>query len=361
MKHTARNNVYTRLTDSLDVNLDTASKLALIWLGLLAMVIAAKLGQFVLAPLSLAIIVGLMLVPLSNKVEALGVPSGISAFMMLLLLICILGVALTVLALPLSTWADRIPIIWHKLNILVTSWQDSLMAVGSLREILQEFAISEENLKLELGDAETVKNAAYLAPAFLGQFVFFLISVYFFIATRRSIHKAFFFACLDGPKRLKLSRVLRDIESNVARYLFQITCVNIIMGVVVAGTMWFLGLPSPILWGALAAILNYLIYIGPMIMILILLLVGLSIGGTAGTIFLPAILFLIINIIEANVVTPHFIGKNMVLNPFIIFLSLAFWIWLWGPVGGFIAVPLLLALYTIFKHFYADGYKRKAR
>ena len=111
--------------------------------------------------------------------------------------------------------------------------------------------------------------------------------------------------------------------------------------------MWFLGVPSPLLWGVLAALLNYVVYLGPAFMTAILFLVGLSLGGTLLEIATPAIVFLTLNLIEANLVTPNIIGRRMTLNPFIVFLSLAFWLWIWGPVGGFIAVPALLILHAL--------------
>ncbi|MDF2983594.1 MAG: family transporter, partial [Devosia sp.] len=133
-------------------------------------------------------------------------------------------------------------------------------------------------------------------------------------------------------------------------YLLTISSVNLGVGAVVTLMTWAVGLPSPLRWGAMAAVLNYIPFIGQAFMALVLFLVGL---GTSGELFgglLPMALYFGINFIEGNFVTPNLLGRTMTINPFMIFLSLTFWIWAWGPVGGLIAVPSLLVLYSIVTH-----------
>jgi predicted PurR-regulated permease PerM len=136
----------------------------------------------------------------------------------------------------------------------------------------------------------------------------------------------------------------------VSKYLLTITMVNIGVGVVVALLMWAIGMPSPILWGALAAVLNYIPFVGQGFMALILFLVGLSTGGELAAAMLPVGLYWCVNLVEGNFVTPNLLGRTMTINPFMIFLSLTFWLWAWGPVGGLIAVPSLLILYSVVTH-----------
>jgi predicted PurR-regulated permease PerM len=136
------------------------------------------------------------------------------------------------------------------------------------------------------------------------------------------------------------------VEEKVSRYLLTISMVNIAVGVVVGTLMAIIGMPSPVLWGALAAVLNYIPFVGQAVMALILFLVGLGTqSGLEGAI-LPVGLYWLVNFFEGNFVTPNLLGRTMMMNPFLIFLSLAFWIWAWGPVGGLVAVPSLLILYS---------------
>lgn len=111
--------------------------------------------------------------------------------------------------------------------------------------------------------------------------------------------------------------------------------------------MWALGVPSPPLWGMLAGLLNYVIYVGPAVMVVLMTCVGLAIGDTPLAIATPPLVYLALNLTEAQFITPTVLGRTMTLNPFVVFLAIAFWIWLWGPVGGFVAVPILLVVATM--------------
>ncbi len=114
--------------------------------------------------------------------------------------------------------------------------------------------------------------------------------------------------------------------------------------------MWLIGVPSPLLWGMMAGALNYIIYIGPFAMFLILLAVGLASFTAPAAILAPAMAYLLLNLTEAQFVTPMTLGKRLTLNPFVVFLALAFWLWIWGPVGGFVAVPALLVVYAVVRN-----------
>jgi predicted PurR-regulated permease PerM len=225
-----------------------------------------------------------------------------------------------------------------------------MIAISKYQEILSELQLTEENMKVDLGDADTVKEAASKAPALLGQFLIFITSLYFFVATRDEFRASVLKLCFSRALRLRMARIFLDIELKVSRYLVQITLINIGLGVATTIAMWLIGVPSPVLWGVLAGLLNYVIYLGPALMAFILFMVGLSTGGTLFQVALPAMVFLGLNLTEAYFVTPQFLGRALTMNPFIVFLALAFWIWIWGPVGGFVAVPSLLITYTILTH-----------
>ena len=156
--------------------------------------------------------------------------------------------------------------------------------------------------------------------------------------------------CLDRRLRWRVAHIFRDTEDMVSRYLLSITLINIGEGLAVAGGMYLVGMPSPALWGALAAILNFVVFIGPTAMVAVLFLVGLAEFDTLGGSMLPVFVYLTINLVEAQVVTPIVVGRAMTLNPFVVVLALIFWIWLWGPLGGFIAIPAVLVVYAILRN-----------
>jgi predicted PurR-regulated permease PerM len=251
---------------------------------------------------------------------------------------------------PLSQWAERIPTIWSKLQVELQNWQEPLATIGNLQEQVQSVLGNDATVEVSVQDGSTVTGIAMMAPAFLAQVLVFLVSLYFFLATRENIRIATLSLCFSRRMRWRTAHVFRDVEQKVSKYLLTITMVNVGVGVVVTLLMWAIGMPSPILWGALAAVLNYVPFVGQAFMALILFLAGLGTGGGITAALLPVGLYWVVNGIEGNFVTPNLLGATMTVNPFLIFLSLTFWLWAWGPIGGLIAVPSLLIALSVITH-----------
>jgi predicted PurR-regulated permease PerM len=129
-----------------------------------------------------------------------------------------------------------------------------------------------------------------------------------------------------------------------------VTVINLCVGTAVSLAMWALGMPSPLLWGALAAVVNYVPYIGQAVMVVVLTSVGLGTQTELTHILLPVGCYLLISFTEGQIVTPQVLGRTMTLNPFLIFLSITLWLWAWGPVGGLVAVPSLLIIQSVLSH-----------
>ena len=136
----------------------------------------------------------------------------------------------------------------------------------------------------------------------------------------------------------------------MSRYLISISIINIAEGFAVGVGLFLIGIPSAPLWGALAALTNFVPFIGPAVMVVILFAIGLTEFDTLGGSLLPVFVFLAINMAEGQFVTPMVIGRTMTLNPLVVLLALVFWIWLWGPLGGFIAIPALLVAYAVVRN-----------
>jgi len=251
---------------------------------------------------------------------------------------------------PLSEWAQRIPVIWERLQAEVASWKEPLAAIGAIQEQVKGVLGGGATMEVTVQDGSTVTGIAMLAPAILAQIGIFLVSLYFYLATRENIRIATLSLCVSRRMRWRTAHVFRDVEQKVSKYLLTISMVNLGVGVVVTLVMWAIGMPSPILWGAMAAVLNYIPFVGQAFMALVLFLVGLGTTGELIGGLLPMALYFGVNFIEGNFVTPNLLGRTMTINPFMIFLSLTVWLWAWGPVGGLVAVPSLLVLYSMVTH-----------
>ncbi len=315
-------------------------------LGVFALGAILHFAGYILAPVTLAIVIGLMFGPIAARLERAGVPAALAAIGIVIAFLGLIAISIVAFAVPLSAWAERLPEIWMKLQAEIRDWKGLISAISQVRDQIREMIGSKAAMTVEVSDGSTVQSAAIVAPAIVGQIVIFLASMYFFLATRRRFRVALLSLCFSRRLRWRVAHVFRDMEDLVSRYLLSITLVNIGLGIAVSLAMWITGVPEPLLWGVMAGMLNYVIYVGPAVMVAVLLCVGLA-SFSGGAVFMPAAIYLIFNMLEAQVVTPHVIGRNLVLNPFLVFLSIVFWLWLWGPVGGFIAVPILLLLYAV--------------
>ena len=154
--------------------------------------------------------------------------------------------------------------------------------------------------------------------------------------------------------RLRYLKIVRDIEDNLASYLIVVTSVNAVLGAIVATAAWLLGLPNPAIFGMLAAIFNYIPYVGPAIMAIILFGVGLvTFSSLVHALVAPAF-FIALAALEGHFITPTIVGRRFTLNPLLVVLGLAFWSWLWGPIGAFFAVPISIVCLVIHDHLFAQ-------
>lgn len=327
-----------------------AARLSMVAGGLFVLLLCLYFGRILLAPLFLAIVIGLMFGPVADRIERFGIPPALSAAAIVLLFLVLIGSAIIGFAVPLSSWMDRLPQIWARLQTEIAKWQGAFAALENLQDTARSLLAEGENMVVTVDEGSTVGSAAILAPGIAAQIVTFLVSMYFFIATRDEIRGSILSLCYSRRLRWRMAHVFRDVEALISRYMLSITAINIGLGLVVTLALWAAGVPTPLLWGLLAALVNYVAYVGPAIMTVILLAVGLATGGGPGGILTPALLYLGLNFISDQFVTPGVIGRSMRLNPFFVFLSIAFWIWLWGPIGGFVAIPSMLIAITVLQH-----------
>jgi predicted PurR-regulated permease PerM len=304
----------------------------------------------VLLPTVAAVVVGLTLAPIVTFAGRHGVSPWLSALGLVLPLLVALGVAASLVAAPVTEWIGRAPEIGALIKQRLYVLDAPLSALHELQNVLMPSAGGK--VAVQEPEINMVKPViAFITPAAL-QLVTFFVALLFFLVNHANIRRQLAGLFSDRAAKLRVIRIVTDIRRNLASYLALMTGINICLGLVVAAGAWLLGLPNPLIFGALAAVLNYIPYIGPACMVVILLGVGLVSFLSLGHAMLAPACFVALTTIEGQIVSPTILGARLPLSPFGIFLSLVFWAWLWGPIGAFLAVPLAIIGRVIVKHVF---------
>lgn len=330
-----------------DRMLQITSRLALVFIGAVLAITVLKLAHTILVPLGLAVVVGLVFGPVADRLEERGLKPGISAGIIVLIFLALLAGSAALFAVPLAEWVARAPAIWERIQTELLNWRGQLEAISAVQEQIEGALGDSGALTVKVEDGSQVIDLALIAPALLGDALIFLASLYFYLATRDNIRISILSMIVSRRMRWRTAHVFDYIETKVSRFLLSVTLLNVLVGIAMTIVTFALGMPSPLLLGALAGVLNYIPYVGQAVMIAILLAVGFATQPDIGLIIVPVLIYGLINLVEGQFLFPTFVGKIMTLNPFLIFFSIIFWIWVWGPVGSLMAVPSLIILQAV--------------
>jgi predicted PurR-regulated permease PerM len=189
----------------------------------------------------------------------------------------------------------------------------------------------------------------FLSPTFT-EFLLFFATLLLFIASWKDLRRSLILTFGDRTSRLRTLRILNEIEEHLGGYLLTVTVINVAVGIATGIICALAGMPNPAGLGALAATLNYLPYIGPVVMFVVLVIVGLVTFTTVSAAMVAPLLFVALTFVEGHFLTPTIIGRRLALNALAVFLALGFWTWLWGPMGAFLASPLLIVAIILKEH-----------
>jgi len=327
-----------------------ATQIATLGIFLLLLGICLYLARPVLLPIVAAFVISLGLAPVVVQAERYRIPDWLSATLLVLLLLVVTASIVTLIVAPVSAWIARAPEVGAALKQKLYVLDAPLNALRQLQDALTSSD----------GNVVTVKESqlsmvtpvlAFLTPA-VTQVVVFFVSLLFFLAghmsTRRYLPRYF----RQRDTKLRVLRIINDIGTNLASYLATVTVINACLGLLVAFGAWLYGIPDPLLFGVLAAVLNYIPYVGPACVVIILFGVSLVTFPDLVRAMLPAASFVVLTTLEGQIISPAILGTRLPLSPLTIFISLVFWIWLWGPIGALLAVPLAIIGRVIVSHVF---------
>ena len=310
---------------------------------------ALMIAEDVAAPLLLAIVMGIVFAPTADRVDRLGLPRWISVFALMLVFFALLGTLAYLLEPYIWEVVESVPAIKWEIRSLLHDYQAFL---GGMEQV-SDGAAAETS---EAGNAETIGTAAplpsmtdalFLAPQILVQMMIFFGGVFFFLLTRDEVYRAIARKIGNEKATDILLQRFCNAELVVARYFLTISLINVGLGTALASGLTLLSMPGAVVWGLFACLMNFVLYLGPLVVASSLLLAGILVFDGAWS-FMPPVLFIMLNMIEAQFVTPALVGKNVAINPFVVFASLCFWLWMWGALGGIVAIPVTLVLVKLF-------------
>ena len=311
---------------------------------MLALLCTFYFAKAVLIPIALAMLLNLLLAPVVRGLRKyLRLPEGFGAALVLLALVAGVAGAAYGLSGPAANWLDQLP-------FALIEVRGKLEALWQPVAEMQEAAQKVENLaqgEPKDGQAQPVQGPSLTgmfpggAVSFVTGLVVMIALLFFLLASGDTLlRQAVSIAPRLSDKR-RVVEIARDTEDDISYYLLTISLINAGLGVAVGGAMYLLGMPNPILWGVMAAVFNFVPFLGAVVGIGIVGLVALLSFDQFWPILLPPLSYLVLTSLEAQFVTPALLARRLTLNPVAVFVALIVWTWLWGVAGALLAVPML--------------------
>ena len=330
----------------------TPVQIILVGLGTIAFLYFAR--PLVL-PVFLACVAGMALKPLIRWLSDYHVPPALAAGVVLCLLVVAVGIGFFQLGRPALTWMNEAPQHMTDLRQRVFTlfprlprFNQAAAAVNDLGATAEEK--KEEQTKsptVEVKDSRGSSSILNWTGTFLTGAGETLVLLYLLLASGDLFLQKLVHVMPTLRDKKRAVEISHEIQQNISTYLFSVTLINLGVGVGVSGGLYFMGVPNPAMWGVLAAVLNFVPYFGPVAGVIVLGTVGLLTFETLGKGLLPPAWYLLLHLLEANLITPVLLGRRFTLNPVVIFVSLIFWTWLWGVPGALLSVPILVSIKVV--------------
>ncbi|MFN2101081.1 AI-2E family transporter [Altererythrobacter sp. MF3-039] len=320
-------------------------------LGLfLALPFALSIGSVVFLPIVTALILTIILSPLADKLASWGLPNVLASLSALLFFLAILLLALALILQPAMTLIDEVPAMVDQFSAHFFKLRDSFVWVAEINEKLTQLMGSSDSREVVLASPNFLQELAIATPSVLLEVLLTFLMAFFMIEGRVRMRRHLLLDRASYGTSIKAANVIREVQDRVASYILTVAWINAGVGVVVALGAWALGVNAPVMWGGLAAILNFIPYIGPFVMIALLTLFGVGTAETALLGFIPALAYLGLHTVESNVVTPSILGARFTMSPVMILIAFSYFTWIWGAFGALLSVPILLTLTAFFDH-----------
>ncbi len=331
-----------------------APRWAVIGIFMLLCISGIAAARDFLMPLLMAFLLALVFTPLRRTLNRIGLPSWVCAFVVIGGLLTVIGFGVLLLSQPVTDWAARAPQIGNQIENKLRSLREPVEGIAEagkkIDELTEVATPGPTTPKVEVKQAGFTSKVAAMMPMILAQGGLVLVLLFFLISSGDMFYEKLVHVMPTWTDKRRALRIAFDIERRLSRYLSTITLINALLGCSIALVMWLIGMPTPLLFGLMGFMLNFIPYVGA--------IAGIAVATVIGLISLPdpwmALIaggsYFVLTSIEGQFVTPYFVGRVLQLNTVIVFVSIAFWAWLWSAVGMIIAVPTLVVIRVLCEH-----------
>jgi predicted PurR-regulated permease PerM len=302
-------------------------------------------------PVALALLFGLILSAPVEALHKIRIPRSLSAILILVIALSALGGIVALMWTPAHEWFARAPqtmsIIKQKASPIV----EFMRQVDDLRKNAGNIGTQGHMPAAAAAPVAVTESAPALivdvgAPAIAGALCFLIVTL-FLLTGGPPMMARMTAAFVDNLKASYVLNIIEKVRGEVGHFYLTTTFINIALGLLTGTAMWAWGMPTPFLWGALAAALNYIPYAGPGTTLLVIAIVAAVSFNSLGHVLGAAGTYVIIAMIEGQVAQPLLVGRRMQVNPLLIFLGLWFGGLFWGIAGIILATPTLVALKVV--------------
>jgi predicted PurR-regulated permease PerM len=323
---------------------------ALTGLFILAFFYTLYFGRAFFLPIILALLLSFLLRPAVRGLKKIHIPEALSSALLILGLLGLVVLGGAELASPAYDWMGQAPQSLRRIEGKIRNLKKPVQTVSKATEQVEKMtkvAGPDSPPKVQVTTESLGSRVLSKATELVSGAVVTLILLYFLLASGDLFLRKLIKVLPSLEDKRRAVEIARQIETEVSTYLVTITLINVTLGLAVWGALALAGVPNPLLWGVLATFANYIPYLGPIVMISVLAMVGLLTFPDVPRALIPPGAFLLLHGLESFLITPLILGRRLTLNPVVIFLGLTFWGWMWGITGAILAVPIMV----VFKIF----------
>ena len=320
----------------------------------LALFYTLYFARIFLLPIMLALLFAFLLRPAVRGLERLRIPEIVGAAVVLLVLLGVIGYGISLVATPASDWIAKAPRNLSQIEDKLRTLREPIDRVSRATEQAEKMTSISGSKKSQ--QVVKVENNSFM-DIFFNQTSEVLIGagttlilLYFLLASGDLFLRKMVKVLPTLQDKKRAVEIAHQIEGQISIYLLTVTMIFAGQGFVFGIAMFIMKMPNPVLWGVMSALLEFIPYLGPAVGIGVVSVVALLTFNSIGHAALAPLIYFGLTVVQANLITPMILGRRLTLNPVVVFVGIVFWGWIWGIIGTFLAVPILMTFKILCDH-----------